>query len=488
MKQIFLLSPYISREHSYLESSESSLNYLRFYLEDNGYPATVIDCSKYDQAYDTVISQLRQTPNPIVGVTAYTAERFQAYRLVRRIKRELPESLIVAGGHHFGFLPEETLNNLPEVDVVVRGEGELTFKEICDYRFKGTTSLQNIKGISFRENGQIINTPDRPLESNIDLFRNYDPKNAVAYTSIATSKVDPKNKYFTVIASRGCPNKCVFCSLGAKKVRFRTVTSIINEIKTKMHATGIRYVSFHTASLTLRESFIRELCERIIDEQLNIKFNCYSRVNINSDVLQLMKKAGLISVEIGLESGSQKVLKAVKKNIKLEQFKDFCICAKKLGIKIYVFCMISLPDETLNDVNKTIRLIRKMSPYISHAGIQVTRILPDSQMYSIARKRNIIPHDFSWFDEYTRSFKGDVPERYDTLPVYYEYLTPEQVIKKTEEFYSALETFNSVTNKIFRKINTRELLKLSNYRKLYNKLKDATSNSMFRQSRHLTDK
>jgi radical SAM superfamily enzyme YgiQ (UPF0313 family) len=478
MKKIFLLSPFVERKYTF---PESSLNYIKFYLEDNGYQASVIDCSIYDEDYDVVIGMLKQTHEPLIGITAYTRERFHAYKLIKRIKKEIPSSLIVTGGHHFGFLAEKTLKELPEVDIVVRGEGEVTFKEVSDFSIKKSIELENIRGISYKKNGVVVHNPDRPLEPNIDIFRNYDHHNIIKYTPLFPSKVDSNHKYFTVTASRGCPNQCVFCSRGTELIRFRSVCSIVEEIKAKIEASGGRYVTFNDSSLTIRESFIKELSHRIIEENLDIKFNCYSRVNINTDILQLMKKAGLVSVEIGLESGSPKVLKAVKKNVKIEQFENFCTQAYKLGIKIYVFCMISLPDETLEDVDMTINLMRKMAPYITLAGMQTTRILPDAELYSIAKNKGIVTPDFSWFNEYSRKLKGDSPEYYRSLPIYYEHLKPEQIVQKTKEFYAAIETFKSLRDLILRKGNLKKSLRLSNYIQLCQKLRNAQQNIIYRK-------
>ncbi|MAG85798.1 MAG: hypothetical protein CMB97_00055 [Flavobacteriaceae bacterium] len=480
-QKIFLLSPFIAKEYAYTNNENSSLNFIRFYLEDNGYSAEIIDCSKYDEDYNTVIGLLKTTADPIVGVTAYTRERFHAYRLIHRLRNEIPESLIVTGGHHFGFLAEETLLKMPEVDIVVRGEGEITFKEICDYRIMGTVELESIQGISYKKNGSIVHNSDRPVELNIDLFRNYDAKNIVEYTPTSVTKLDPLHKYFTVTASRGCPNQCVFCSLKSDRVRFRSVSSIIEEIKAKIDATSIHYVKFRDPSLTIKESFLKELCERIIDENLNIKFRCYSRVNINVEILHLMRRAGLISVEIGLESASPKVLKSVKKNINLKQFVNFVIEAHNLGIKIYVFCMVSLPDETLDDVNMTIGLIRKIAPYISYAGLQTTRILPDASLYSMAKERGVIPADFCWFSSFSRESTEDVDRRYDSLPVYYEHLTAKQIVQKVKEFNQAMETFSTINIVFLRKAQFREFFRLQNYLRLFRKIFHAFKNKLIRR-------
>jgi len=242
-------------------------------------------------------------------------------------------------------------------------------------------------------------------------------------------------RFFMIMATRGCPSNCVFCSLKADRVRFRSIDNILDEIEDKIAITGERNVTFKDPSLTINKRFVTELCENIIKRNLNIKWLCYSRVDIDTNLLVLMKKAGLIGVEIALESGSPEVLKAIKKRINLEQFEEFCKEAFQLGIVVYTFCMISLPDERKEDVDMTISCIRKMSKYIYIAGMQATRILPDAAIYQIARERNLLPEDFDWFKPYTNKLNSRTSNRYyGTIPLYLEHLTTYDIQNKLFEF------------------------------------------------------
>ncbi len=431
MKKIYLLSPWVEEKYN---TTQSSLEYIRFYLIDSGYEAEIIDCSKYKRDLNDVIQILIRDEKPIVGITAYTRERFNAYHLIRKVGREIPDSLIVVGGRHFGFLAEETLRELPEVDIVVRGEGENTFKEICDSVYNATR-YEDILGVSYKKGNRIIHNPDRPIESDLDKFRNYDINNIQKDACLSHTKVDHNNLYFTVSATRGCPNNCVYCSLTATRVRFRSIDKIIEEIEAKIDATGVRNVSFNDSSLTLNKQFISNLCNKIIEKKLNIHWNCYSRVNIDTGLLKLMKKAGMVSAEIGLESGSPRVLKSIRKRINLEQIEKFCNETYHLGIKLYVFCLISLPDETKEDADMTINFVKKLSKYIYYAGMQTTRILPDAALYRIAVEKNVLPEDFSWFNHYEKSDTYNVSHfLYRTLPIYSEHLPLKTIKEYLDEF------------------------------------------------------
>ena len=434
MNKIYLLSPWCEKKY---RVTPNSLNYIRFYLLDHGYDSELIDCAHYDRGLNDVISILKEDKAPIIGITSYTRERFHAYSLIKRIKNEFIDSLVVVGGRHFGSLADETLHELPEVDIVVRGEGEITFKEICD-SVKNNKGFEEVLGISYKNGNDIVHNTNRPLEKNLDKFRNFDinhlpdPK---THTLTLPTKTDNR-KHFFVYATRGCAFKCIFCSLTAERVRLRSINNIIREIENKIKITGVRNVKFGDSSLTIKKEFVVDLCEEIIRKKLNIMFSCYSRVDVDPEILNHMKKAGLVSVEVALESGSPRVLKSIKKNIRLDQFEKYIKETYKLRIKVFVFCMISFPDETVEDAEMTISLIKKLSEYIYLASLQVTRILPDAALFKIAKERGVVAKDFSWFEPFAETRDGSMFKLsiYSTIPLYIEGLTEQDIVKKLDEF------------------------------------------------------
>jgi len=438
LNKIYLVSPYTDRDYN---TPHTSLEYIRFFLMDSGYNAEIVDCAHYGDDTSKVISKLKEEEKPIIGITAYTRDRFNAYDLIKDIRKAIPDSLIVVGGRHFTSLVVETLVKLPDVDIVVRGEGEITFKEICDAVYSNS-AFNDVLGISYKQGVRIIHNPDRPLELDLDKFRSFDKmhlpdKERYSLLGPPASKVGRGKpmRFFTIMATRGCPSNCVFCSLKADRVRFRSIDNVLDEIEDKISVTGVRNVMFKDPSLTINKKFVIQLCEKIIERNLDIEWICYSRVDIDTKLLVLMKQAGLIGVEIALESGSPKVLKAIKKRINLEQFEEFCKEAFQLGIVIFTFCLISLPDERKEDVDLTLSFLRKMSRYIYTAGMQATRILPDAAIYQIAKERNLLPENFDWFKPYINKLNSRFSNKYySTIPMYIEHLTTDDIQNKIFEF------------------------------------------------------
>jgi anaerobic magnesium-protoporphyrin IX monomethyl ester cyclase len=422
-----------------------------YYLIDNGYDAVEYDLANMDYDYTEFSNLISLLDAPIIGVTGYTRERFHAYRLIKAIRKACPSALIIVGGHHFGFLANETLDNLPEVDIVVRGEGEITFKEICDAVYeKG--GLDGINGITYQDRSNInimtnkpmiIENNDAKLERNLGAFRTWDESDfkEVWKKQVNKSKLDPMRKYFTVMATRGCPSNCNFCSLSTDIVRFRPISHVLDEIEGKIRITGLRNVSFKDSSLTINKSFVRALCDGILERNLNIRWNCYSRADMSHELIAYMRKAGCISVEVALESGSPRILKSIGKGINLEKYLSFVEKAHSLGIKVWVFLIVSLTDETYEDALKTLELLKKSAPFVYDFGLQVTRILPDTQLDQIARDRGVLPENFDWFSPYKNEneslFKTDA---YGTLPIYIEKMSVEEIQDILEKFEHIKET------------------------------------------------
>ncbi len=433
MHEIFLLSPWVDQKY---KMAITSLKLIKYYLEDHGHPSEIIDCAYFPRDLKEVTARVARGQRPIVGITGYTRERFFAYELIRKVKAAAPDAFVVVGGRHFGFLPAETLEKLPEVDAVVRGEGEVTFTEIVQ-AVKAGRDMEGIAGVSWRKEGRVEHNPDRCQEDDLDLFRSYDTKGKTDLKPeelLGSTKLDASHAYFSVHATRGCPNKCVYCSLTASKVRYRSVDSVLDEIEDKIAATGVRNVSFTDSSLTISKKFVTALCEGMLARNLDLRWRCYSRVNIDTDILRLMRRAGLDSVEIGLETGSPKVLKSIRKNIRLPEVEAFCKLAFELGIKVWVFCMVSLPDETVEDAQMTIDFVKNIAPYIANTGLQTTRITPDAALCAIAQERGVLPKDFDWFAPYSTPH-GTLSRPWDaSLPVYLEHLTVPQICEFHEKF------------------------------------------------------
>ncbi len=412
-----------------------SLIYLQSYLKKNGFDCEVLDCNVLGWSLKDLVEYLETDKAKIVGLTGYTYNRFFTYDAIKAIKSKLPACRLIVGGRHFSALAVETLEHLKEVDYVVRGEGEVTLKELCE-AIRDNKAVSDIQGITFRDSGKIISNPDRPLVLNLDELH-YDLEDLTHlkgdYSFTSKMRRFTNTEGFAVMAGRGCIGQCVFCSLSSNRIRLRSIASVLDEIEQMISITGRRYVTFADPSLTASSKYLIELCEEILKRNLNIKWRCYSRADAPPKVFELMKRAGCGAVDIALESASPRVLKAIKKYIKVE---DVQSCVKKLhelGIRSFVYAMISLPDEHEEDVEMTIRFLEDIADMIGGTTLAITQIFPDAALYGMAKERKLLPMTFNWFDDFYNDYY-DKSNLRSTAPFYLEYLSLDFIKKMRKRF------------------------------------------------------
>ncbi len=425
--------------------------YLAAYLKKHGFGSRILDMDALG-ADTAKLGELTKGESPdIIGVTGYTHTRFQAYEVVRKAKKLFPDSLMVVGGYHFTWLAEESLANILEIDCVVRGEGEITFLELVR-AYESRRPFDNILGVSFRKNGVIFSNRDRPPHEKVeDFIVSVEDLPQGNYEFLVPFRRGKGGKAVLILTGRGCPNRCIFCVQGGKKRRFIPVDRVIEDIKAKTVYFKTPYVVFYDPSLTIDTAYTEELCRAIIKNNLNIKWYCESRVNINLEILQLMRKAGCISIDFGLESGSPKVLRNIKKGIIIDQVLPFAKKSHELGIYTHAFIMVSLPGETKEDAQMTLEMVKKLVPYINSYSLGVLSLYPGTEIYEVCKLNNKLPAGFSWFKPWE-----DPVNKYlgvDTsIPLYFEYLTPEYVkgvfFKKMDRIWlTQKRTFSQVAKK-----------------------------------------
>lgn len=424
-----------------------SLLFLISYLYKGGYKnGEVLDLSASDDPKKELLGYLRNKKFNVIGFTSTTETRFFVWDLIKIAKKSSPKSKIIVGGDHFTYTAKQTLSKIPEIDVVVRGEGEITLFELIK-AIEKNKGFRKISGITYKINNKIISNPERPVEMDLDKL-NID-ENALKFIRIPEGKYsvfrDMRNyekeklKSLYVHVGRGCPGRCVYCLYNKRKYRTRSVNSILEEVKDKIKRYGCNAFYLHDPFLLKNENFVIDFCNKILKENLKIKWYAESRLDINTELIPLMAKAGCISMDFGLESVSEKVRGNLKKGIKLEQVKKIMQVCKKNNIKIRIFTMISLPGETEKDALETIKFLKKYSNYISIYTWSITKIYPGTELEIMAKEKRIINKNFDW---YNRNYKNPISDYIDSkyffTPIWIENLSPE-FIKKILKEYKMLE-------------------------------------------------
>ena len=398
-----------------------SLLFLQNYLLANNVQSRIIDL--YWQKPDELFEITKSIESPIIGVTAQPHSVLKALDIIKQLKKCNKNSIIVVGGNFFTKTHRDVLNRFKEVDVVVRDEGEITFYELVK-AIQNKKSFDNIEGITYRNNDSIIENKRRKSENDIEKFAlKYDKLNITNRfkEGILMRNYENENyRSFPVFMGRGCPGKCVFCEYNQFRYRVRKIPAILQEIDYLIKNYRAEYFAFADPSFCERENFIREFCKILIERYPHIKWSCEARVDTPIDILELMAKAGCISLDFGLESGSEKVLKAINKDIDLLRTFEFVKACYSLGIRTHMFLLVSLPEETEEDAMQTIKVCGDLSKYVTSMSLSVTQILPGTELERIAFKKGILPKDFSYFDE--RFYHTYTQFSDPHVPIYLEHL------------------------------------------------------------------
>ncbi|MGQ9691636.1 MAG: B12-binding domain-containing radical SAM protein, partial [Thermoproteota archaeon] len=298
-----------------LKAPPLNLLYLASFLEKRLRKVKILDDNLYGLGFEK-IAKIVAGYNPlVVGITAVTATVKTTFCYIKAIKKLLPNALIVIGGPHATFMPEQTLMECAELDVVVRGEGEETLSEIVDtYEVKGLEGLGEVKGITYRKSGVIKENAARPFIENLDSLP-FPARHLIpfeAYRVMGSPIGD-------MITSRGCPFFCGFCSssrLMGKRYRRRSASNVVDEIEELVYKYEVRDIEFIDDIFTLDRKRVEEIVKAIKERKLDVNFATSSRVDtIDSNLLRMLKNAGLSTIFYGTESGSDRVLRLMEKGI-----------------------------------------------------------------------------------------------------------------------------------------------------------------------------
>lgn len=406
------------------------------------YKIKIIDL-EHKKYRNTSIENLFKNDNSMIyGITATTFTRFEAINIAKLIKKFNPSALIIVGGVHFMYCATDTLEKVPEIDIVVRGEGEITIVEIAKLFGEGGDFL-NIRGITHRVNGEIVTNPDQQIFEDLDSLPFYSKFSWEEYPEYLFGYPE-RIPAISVMASRGCPFRCIFCAKAGMRYRLRNPKNVVDEIQIFKDKYNIQGINFLDLTFTANHSYTELLCQEIIKRNLNLKFWCESRANIPLQLLDTMKKAGCASLVIGVESGSPRIIKKISKDITIEQVKNFCKKCKDLEIIIQPYFMFSHPDETKEDVEQTIDLILDLEKYTEPCSFQPTMVFPGTEIERIAHDIGLLKKEFSWCYPYHNELNNKIGQL-SNIPIFIDKLSGDTLIS----FYQKLDrkrSFNQNLN------------------------------------------
>jgi len=411
--KILLISPPLTGSLSVgisIIKAPLGLAYIAAYLEKQEYHPEIIDCMAYYEEIEKkedgnyrvglsekkIIRKIKNFNPDIVGISCsfsvYEKDSIQVAKLVKQNS----DALVIFGGAHSSANPDSVLKNKC-VDVVVKGEGEVVFSDIVkNFRNKkkinsipGTIIRKNNGGIKVNKSAEYIKNLDEipfPARHLLPMERYLKhPHNSIANMRGPTTEI---------ITSRGCPFNCIFCSIHTvwgKKWRARSPKNVVDELESLYKEYNIREFRFFDDNISWDKKRMIEICNEIIKRKLDIKWdtpNGVALVTLDEEVLKKMKKAGYYKTIICIESGCEKTLKFIRKPLTLDLAKKIIKTCNKLGIWTWSAFIIGFPDETKEDIQKTIDFAKRSG--LNFVTFYVAQPYPGTEMYDVFKEKGLI--------------------------------------------------------------------------------------------------
>ena len=358
--------------------------YLLHYNKD--IDVKIIDFGVNDFSEQMYIKELQHFSPDIVGISMATLHLYGAIQIADITKKFDPNILVVTGGPHATARPSDCLE---WCDVVVRGEGELTFNELVKRK-----TLSSIEGISYKQEGHILHNPPRKRINNLDELP------FPAYHLVDIKKYE--YPMMAMVGSRGCPYNCTYCFspiMWKRKLTMMSPENIVDEIEFLHDQYGCSGINFRDDTLNIPLKRGIKICDEIIKRELNkdMNFRCQLRMDrqfVSPYLFKKMKEANFTEVMFGAESGSQKVLDLMNKSISIDEIKKAIKMSKNEGLYTTGFFMVGNYGEGLLDILKTWRLIMEMK--LDETDVTIATPFPETEFYNILKKEGYIQKELDW--------------------------------------------------------------------------------------------
>jgi len=364
-----------------------SLSYLASVLIQEGIEVKILDFLVTQYHPRKLRRELEEYRPQLVGATCVTLNYPTARRMLKVCKAFDPHIFTVIGGPHVTFALEETLLQSPWIDAIVIGEGERTLVELVR-AVEEDKDIHQVPGIAFADGDMVVKTPSQVRIENLDQL------------PLPARELLPMARYralgtpCTVITSRGCPYRCIFCSghrMFGPKVRFRSPGLVVDEIEKIQRDFGLAKINIVDDTFTLNHHHARAVCEEMLRRNLKIKWSVFARVDkISEDLARLMKRAGCEWILFGVESADEGILKTIRKGITLDEVRRGVKIAAEADINVFNSFIFGLPGESWDTALKSMAFGDELyHKYGAKYGFHILSPLPGTELYERAKDYGI---------------------------------------------------------------------------------------------------
>ena len=436
------------------------ISYATGLLENNGHKVRLVDAPAWDWGIEKVIEDLKRfNPDMVVVGTSFTSVN-NDLSVSKRIKNEFDTDVsVVMVGPPASQFPEKMLDG--GVDIVARYEYDFTLAELTEKMEKGE-SIEDVPGISFKQNGRIASNPNRPWSTSGEL-------DALSFVSkVYKSHLNIRDYFLNyslypmvqIFTGRGCPYKCTFCSwpqsLMGKKYRVRSVENLLDELEwIEENLPEVKEVFLEDDTFTIRKKRVLEFCKGYMERGLDISWSCNARADtLDQETMKMMKKANCRFLIVGFESADNEILKNIKKGFTVEQAREFAKNVKKAGLLLHADFIIGLPGETKGTIEKAKKFIKEIKP--EQLQVSVCSPFPGTELYEWCRENGYLLTDDP--NEYLDG------HGHQKAIISYPGLTNNEMVKEVDKilkgYYLSLNYVPLALRQVFRKHGFDEMRRL----------------------------
>lgn len=419
--RIVFIEPPVSLEEMYgglakvgAVSPPLNLLLLAAIVRMKGYEPHIVDSPALGLSDEDIMNRLQAIQPKFVGITAMTPHIMQAGRLAKFIKKEFPETVTLLGGAHISSTPEETMQRFPEFEIGFIGEADCSLPELLDALNRGDTA-SSVQGTISRRNGKLINTGQRTEKINLDTLPLYAWDILEGFPHLykpplfATHRIPAT----AILTSRGCPSKCNFCYSGCHSAISTYSAEYIIEMLIHLRKNyGIKEFMLYDDNFVMFRQNLKKFLTILIDKKLDFTWSCNARIDmVNKEMLTLMARAGCWQISYGIETGNQRIMNLIGKNIKKEKVRETLRLTRKAGIRTVGYFMIGHFEETQETIDETIEFACNTA--LDDFRMSFFTPLPGTKAYSVADQYGYFDSDWGKMNLFSPVFipKGLTRER-----------------------------------------------------------------------------
>ncbi len=380
------------------------------WLKHRGYNVDFLDTQFGDYTADSLKTFLRQKGYDVVGMSVYTPTADYAFQTARWVKEALPACKVIMGNIHVSMLPELSMRQCPELDFIVRDEGEYATDEFLSELAEGKGEWSRINGLVYRDAARIRINPPRPFIENLDdlpvgFYADIDLRRYVPHETQYMALPS-----YPIMTQRGCPFSCTYCGaakLLGKKTRFLSPDRVVEELKILQYGKKAKGVYFQDSTFTINRDFTVDLMQRMIKADLGLLWSCNTRADlVDPELLKLMYRAGGRQMAIGVESANQESLDLIKKNTTVEKQTRGVRWIREAGFRLLNNFIICLPGENDAMVRKTVDYAKTLRAPVSVFWLPVP--YPGTELSEACKADGGLRLTDSWNDYLAYNFENPV--------------------------------------------------------------------------------